>query len=162
MKFSELDLKMRVYETNHDYSVLPQMYMVARIDGRNFTKLTKEVYKFEAPFDVKFRDYMVITTKHLMECGFNIVYGYTESDEISLLFDIKEDAFSRKPRKYNSILAGEASGKFSLLIGGLGVFDCRISELPNSSLVKDYFRWRNEDVHRNSLNSHCYWALREK
>lgn len=43
MKFDELDVRMRVYETAHDQSVLPGVYMVARIDGRNFTRLTKEV-----------------------------------------------------------------------------------------------------------------------
>ena len=26
----------------------------------------------------------------------------------------------------------------------------------------DYFRWRQEDAHRNSLNSHCYWILRKE
>jgi tRNA(His) guanylyltransferase len=160
MKFDELDLKMRVYETAQDRCVLPNMYMVARIDGRGFTKLTKDVYKFKAPFDEVFRDYMVETVKHLMNCGFNIIYGFTQSDEISLLFDYNETAFSRKIRKYNSILAGEASAKFSTLLGGVGAFDCRISELPNKQLVVDYFRWRNEDAHRNALNAHCYWRLR--
>jgi tRNA(His) 5'-end guanylyltransferase len=160
MKFDELDLKMRVYETAQDRCVLPNMYMVARIDGRGFTKLTKDVYKFKAPFDEVFRDYMVETVKHLMNCGFNIIYGFTQSDEISLLFDYDETAFSRKIRKYNSILAGEASAKFSTLLGGVGAFDCRISELPNKQLVVDYFRWRNEDAHRNALNAHCYWRLR--
>lgn len=28
------------------------------------------------------------------------------------------------------------------------------------NLVVDYFRWRNEDAHRNALEAHCYWALR--
>lgn len=161
MKFDELDLKMRVYETSQDRCVLPQMFMVARIDGRSFTKLTKEVHKFKAPFDEIFRDYMVETVKHLMNCGFKIIYGFTQSDEISLLFDYHETAFGRKTRKYNSILAGEASAKFSTLLKSVGAFDCRISELPNSQLVIDYFRWRNEDAHRNSLNAHCYWRLRE-
>lgn len=160
MKFDELDLKMRIYETAHDRCVLPQMFMVARIDGRGFTKLTKETYKFQAPFDEKFRDYMVETVQHLMNCGFKVIYGFTQSDEISLLFDLNETAFSRKIRKYNSILAGEASAKFSTLLGGIAVFDCRISELPNYQLVIDYFRWRNEDAHRNALNAHCYWRLR--
>ena len=27
--------------------------------------------------------------------------------------------------------------------------------------VIDYFRWRNEDAHRNALNAHCYWNLRK-
>jgi tRNA(His) guanylyltransferase len=161
MKFDDLDLKMRVYETAHDRCILPQMYVVARIDGRGFTKLTKEVHKFEAPFDVKFRDLMIATVQHLMNCGFNIIYGYTESDEISLLFHFDENSFGRKTRKLISILAGEASGKFSALLGDVAAFDCRLSEFPNQDLVVDYFRWRNEDAHRNALNAHCYWRLRK-
>ncbi len=161
MKFDDLDLKLRVYETSQDRCVLPEMYIVARIDGRNFTRLTKEVHQFEAPFDEKFRDLMVETVKHLMSCGFNIIYGYTESDEISLLFHPKENTFGRKSRKYISILAGEASAKFSSLLGDVGAFDARLSELPNKKLVEDYFRWRNEDAHRNALNAHCYWRLRQ-
>lgn len=162
MKFNELDAKMRVFETAMDYCVLPGMYMVARIDGRSFTRLTKQRYPFEQPFDVKFRDYMTTTTQHLMCCGFRVIYGYTQSDEISLLFHPDEDAFGRKIRKYNSILAGEASAKFSLLLGDVAVFDCRISQLPNTDRVVDYFRWRNEDAHRNALNAHCYWLLRKE
>ena len=54
MKFDELDDKLRVFETAHDLCVLPGIFMVARIDGRGFTRLTKEVHKFEAPYDVAF------------------------------------------------------------------------------------------------------------
>lgn len=162
MKFDDLDSKMRVFETSQDRCVLPDMYIVARIDGRSFTKLTKETHNFEAPFDERFRDLMVETVKHLMNCGFNVTFGFTESDEISLLFDYNETAFSRKTRKLISILAGEASAKFSTLLGAVGAFDCRLSELPNKQLVEDYFRWRNEDAHRNALNAHCYWRLRKE
>jgi len=96
-----------------------------------------------------------------MDCGFRVVYGYTESDEISLLLHKDESSFGRKTRKIISVLAGEASGKFSLLLGKLACFDARVSELPNIGLIVDYFRWRNEDAHRNALNSHCYWMLRK-
>ncbi len=162
MKFNELDKRMRVYETAHDHNVLPGVYIVARIDGRSFTNLTKDKHSFEAPFDVRFRGLMVETVKHLMQCGFKVLYGYTQSDEISLLFDLKDSAFDRKERKLNSILAGEASAKFSLLLGDLGVFDSRICQLPSRDLVVDYFRWRNEDAHRNALSAHCYWILRKE
>jgi tRNA(His) 5'-end guanylyltransferase len=162
MKFDDLDKKMRVYETLQDRIVPPEIFIVARIDGRNFTRLTKEVHNFEAPFDTRFRDMMTETTTHLMDCGFKVLYGFTESDEISLLFDRDESAFKRKARKFNSILAGEASAKFSLLLGDLACFDCRISELPNAGLVADYFRWRNEDASRNALNAHCYWLQRHQ
>jgi tRNA(His) 5'-end guanylyltransferase len=140
MQFDELDAKMRVYESAHDYSVPPEFYMVARIDGRSFTRLTKETHPFDVPFDVRFRDHMVETVKHLMNCGFRILYGYTESDEISLLFPLDETLFGRKLRKYQSVLAGEASAKFSLLLGDIAAFDCRISLLPNKALVVDYFQ----------------------
>jgi len=162
VKFDDLDAQMRVYETASDYCVLPGIYIVARLDGRNFTTLTKEKAKFEAPFDIRFRDMMIETAKHLMNCGFKVIYAYTESDEISLLFDIDIDLFGRKERKFNSILAGEASAKFSLLLNDIVVFDCRICQLPNKKTAADYFRWRNEDAHRNALSAHCYWMLRKE
>lgn len=162
MKFNELDKKMRIYETAHDHSVMPGVFIVARIDGRCFTTLTKDKHKFEAPYDPKFRDMMSETVKHLMQCGFKVRYGYTQSDEISLLLDLDESTFDRKERKLNSVLAGEASAKFSLLLGDIGAFDCRICQLPSRQLVIDYFRWRNEDAHRNALNAHCYWSLRKE
>lgn len=161
MKFEELDTRLRVFETAHDLCVLPGLLMVARIDGRNFTRLTKVTHQFKSPFDSQFRDYMVSTVEHLMNCGLKIIYGYTQSDEISLLFHREEESFSRKLRKLNSILAGEASAKLSLLLNSIAAFDCRISQLPTLNLVVDYFRWRNEDAHRNALNAHCYWMLRQ-
>src|SRR5436309_6774632 len=96
----------------------------------------------------------------MAECGFNIVYGYTQSDEISLLFALAENSFGRKLRKLISVLSGEASARFSLLLGAVAVFDCRIAQLPSEEYVVDYFRWRSEDAHRNALNAHCYWLLR--
>src|SRR5262245_4706813 len=85
MNFDELDTRMRDFESAHDFCVLPDLCMVARIDGRGFTRVTREVQSFEAPFDVRFRDLMVATSTHLMNCGFRMRYGYTQSDEISLL-----------------------------------------------------------------------------
>jgi tRNA(His) 5'-end guanylyltransferase len=162
MRFDELDERMRIFETAHDLCVLPGIYMVARLDGRNFTRLTKEVHRFEAPFDERFRDLLLGTIEHLMTAsGIRVVYGYTESDEISLLLALDENRFQRKLRKLESILAGEASAKFSLLLGDVAVFDCRISQLPTAEHVVDYFRWRSEDAHRNALNAHCYWILRK-
>ena len=162
MKFEDLDKKMRVYEQSLDQVMLPEIYLVARLDGRGFTRLTKEVCKFEVPFDVRFRNLMENTVRALMDCGFNVVYGYTQSDEISLLFHPEEKSFGRKVRKYNSVLAGVASAAFSLQLGQQAVFDCRVVPLPTVERVQDYFLWRQEDAHRNALNSHCYWMLRKE
>ncbi len=149
MQFDVLDQRMRVFETAHDHCALPGLYLVARLDGRGFTHLTRERQPFTAPFDERFRDLMMAT------------YGYTQSDEISLLFHPDEDGFGRKLRKWLSILAGEASACFALKLGAVACFDCRVSQLPTLENVVDYFRWRGEDAHRNALNAHCYWTLRQ-
>lgn len=160
MDFDRLDRRMRVHETLNDARVLPGMHVVARIDGRSFTRLTREVHRFEAPFDARFRDMMIETVRHLMGSGFRVTLGYTQSDEISLLLAHDEDLFGRKERKLLSVLAGEASARFSVELGAPAAFDCRLCLFPNADLVVDYFRWRSEDAHRNALNGHCYWALR--
>lgn len=162
MKFDDLDAKMRAFETARDPSALPGVFLVARIDGRSFTRLTKEIMRFERPFDERFRDAMIATVEHLMSCDFQALFGYTQSDEISLLFARNENRFGRSIRKWTSILAGEASAAFAVRIARVAAFDCRVIELPTESLVVDYFRWRSEDAHRNALNAWCYWKLREE
>ena len=161
MDFDTLDKQMRKFEQSLDRTMLEGIYVVARLDGHGFTRLTKKEWDLEKPFDIKFHDAMIQTTKHLMDCGFRMIYGYTQSDEISMLFHLKDDTFGRKERKLVSILASEASVAFSMNTGHAAVFDNRLVPLPNADNVIDYFRWRQEDAHRNSLNSHCYWTLRK-
>lgn len=162
MDFDTLDKQMRRFEQSLDRTMLEGIHVVARLDGHGFTRLTKKEWDLEKPFDIRFRDAMIETTKHLMDCGFRIVYGYTQSDEISLLFHLQDDTFGRKERKLISILAAEASVAFSMRTSKSAVFDCRLVPLPTAENVVDYFRWRQEDAHRNSLNSYCYWTLRKE
>ena len=163
MRIDDLDDRMRGFEAALDPCVLPGVCMVDRLDGRNFTRLTKEIHPFETPFDFRFHDYMIQTAEQLMGSGgFEVIYAFTQSDEISLLFGRDENSFGRKLRKLLSVLSGEASARFSLLLGSMAVFDCRIAPLPTEEYVVDYFRWRSEDAHRNALNAHCYWLLRKQ
>lgn len=159
MKFDDFDEKMRKFEQSIDQTIPQDSYMVARLDGRGFTKLTKERLDLKRPFDAKFRDSMIKAIFHLMESDFDISYAYTESDEISLLFNKNTNLFNKKIRKYNSLLAAEASVKFSQLMNATAIFDCRIISLPSLEDVHDYFLWRMEDSHRNSIYAHCYYKL---
>lgn len=162
MTFDEMDRRMRAYETALDLSAPPGLFLVARLDGRSFTRLTKETHAFEAPFDPAFSRHMLAAAKRLMQCGPQVLYAYTQSDEISLLMPRSEQAFGRRLAKLTSVLAGEASAAFSLSLGAPAVFDCRLSLLPATENVIDYFRWRQEDARRNALGAHSYWALREE
>ena len=48
MNFDVLDKTMRIYEQSLDQKILPDLYLAARLDGRNFTRLTKEICAFDA------------------------------------------------------------------------------------------------------------------
>lgn len=159
MKFDEFDKKMRKFEESLDQFIPTDFFMVARLDGKGFTKLTKTEMELEKPFDIRFRDAIINTIKYLMNGQFQIIYAYNESDEISLLFQHHTDKFKRKVRKYNSILAAETSVHFSRQIGNKAIFDCRIIPLPNLDAVQDYFAWRQADSNRNAILAHCYYKL---
>ena len=162
MNYDVLDVKNHICEHSLDQVLPPELYLVARLDGNRFNRLTKEVCTFDAPFDTRFRDMMVETVKALMSYDFRVIYGFTESDEISLLFHLDEDTFGREVRKYNSLLAGVASASFSAQLGKQAIFFCRMLPLPTIERVQDYFLWRQEDAYRNSLNVHFYRMLRKQ
>lgn len=173
MKFDELDTKMREFEGLGDDELPTDVHVVARLDGRGFTTLTKQQLELERPFDPRLRDAMVATARHMMQCGFAVVYAFTQSDELSLWFEPRERCFGRKPRKWFSVLAGEASARLTLAIAELprsdasqppltAALDCRLILLPGVDEVVDYFRWRQQDALRNAMIGHVYWQLRAR
>ena len=46
MNFDELDEKLRRFEQSLDQVIWQELYLVARVDGRGFTRLTKETCQF--------------------------------------------------------------------------------------------------------------------
>lgn len=158
MNPDDFESRMRALEYFHDLRVLPGAWPVLRLDGRGFSRLTEA--KFEKPFDLRFHELMCETTEVLvMELG--AVYGYTESDEISLLLPLSSDVFDRSVEKLVSIAASIAGGTFSLALGTAAQFDCRVWIGARNALVVDYFRWRQADAARCALNGWAYWSLRK-
>jgi len=162
MKFEELETRLRSFETLGEEKLTFEGPLIARLDGRGFTRLTKTSLDLEKPFDNRFHEAIKQTVAHLCDCGFSVRFAFSHSDEISLLFERHERGFDGKVRKWLSVLAGEGSAAFSLHLGHIGAFDCRLIELPDEETVVDYFRWRQTDALRNALNAHCYWILRAK
>lgn len=151
---------MREFETASETTIPTTLWCVVRLDGRGFTALTKTGDEFEKPFDIRFRNYMVETSKRLMECGFDMPMVFTQSDEISVVISPNCSAFGRRAQKTTTVLAGEASAIFTSSAGRIGVFDARLLALPSKSAVIDYLIWRQEDAGRNALSAQAYWALR--
>jgi tRNA(His) guanylyltransferase len=149
----------RAGEYFHALTVLPSAWTVIRLDGRAFSSFTQQ--HFEKPFDARFSDLMVTTaTAVLTELGGR--YAYTESDEISLLFDPELETFGRSVEKLVSVSAGIASAAFTHAAGVPAHFDSRLWIGVGVDQVVDYFSWRQADAARCALNGWCYWTLRQQ
>lgn len=158
MRANVLDGRMRALEWFHGLRFPEGAWVVLRLDGRGFSRLTEA--RFEKPFDPAFHGHMVeAATAALVELGGT--FAYTQSDEISVLLPRHWSLFNRELEKTISVAAGLVSGVFSLACGVPAAFDARACLAPLDEQVVDYFRWRQADAARNALNGWCYWTLRK-
>lgn len=158
MQPDEFESKMRSLEMFHSLRFLPGAWVILRLDGRGFSRLTES--RFEKPFDPQFHAYMVQTAQAVL-AELQGIYAYTESDEISVLFPRDWALFDRELEKAVSLSAGLSSATFSLACATPAHFDSRAWLGAEDAQVIDYFRWRQADAARCALNGWCYWTLRK-
>lgn len=159
MNTNELADRMRQGEVFHSLRMLPGAWVVLRVDGRGFSRLTEE--RYGKPFDARFHEVMVRTARAMLE-EFQGLYAYTQSDEISVLFRPEWSLFDREVEKLVSLSAGLASATFTHAVGAPVMFDGRVWLGVDAEAVVDYFRWRQADATRCALNGWCYWTLRKE
>lgn len=157
--FDELCSLMKAFEPFSKTELLPETYLVVRVDGSNFHQFTEKM-NYKKPFDEIFSKMMRDTIKELM-AKYPIVYAYTQSDEASFLFD-KTDFFKHRVEKIDTIISSEFASRFGIKAGAPVAFDGRVISIPSPELVIKYFIWRMEDANRNSLNQWLYWTLRHE
>ncbi len=140
---------------------LPMLPVYARIDGRNFSALTRGM---DRPYDIAMSGAMIRTTERLVE-ETHARIGYTQSDEISLVW-LAEEAkssifFDHKISKMTSILAAYATAAFILALQEgrhaaaakkMPHFDCRVFQLPNRTEAANVFLWRELDATKNAVS----------
>ena len=153
-------------EKLNEKSYFQSGYLVVRLDGKRFSKFTKSLKK---PFDEKLSYCMVETTKYLMET-YQAIIGYTQSDEITLIF--KSDLlmnggkldtslpFSGREQKICSIFAAGCTVKFNMLISEnlpeklseMPIFDCRAFPVSTKELAILCVGYRQIDALKNSIS----------
>ena len=89
--------------------MMPDIPVVARLDGRAFHTFTRGMRR---PFDIEMQRVMYLTAAALVE-EFHPAVGYTQSDEITLVWD-KPVLFDGRYQKLTSVLAGYASATFAI------------------------------------------------
>lgn len=157
--FYENEEYFRKIEDDLTFSLPEGNYFIIRIDGRNFSKLTRKFY--EKPHDDYFKKIMIETTKFTMEnCGIPILFAYTQSDEISFIINKDARAYALKMRKWLSIVPSIASAFFTFKTGHIVSFDARVLIVSKEEII-DYVSWRSEDSYRNCINNYAFYALYE-
>ena len=173
MKEMNLGDRMKMYENFNKQFMMPNQYVLMRLDGKNFSKFTKKY--FEKPFDGEFSWIMQNVMEYLVDNISGAVCGYTQSDEITLLLTDKkskgmEGWFNYRVDKLCSIAASKASAYFTTEFqlkyvpesfkvkhpdvdtsNAYPIFDCRVWQVPNDAEVKNVFLWRQRDCIRNSI-----------
>ena len=160
MDKSSLGDRMKWYEKRYSHQVMPMIPVLARVDGRSFSRFTRNLAR---PYDERLIQLMVGTTKFLVE-ETNACCGYTQSDEISLVW-LTEDPnaelfFGGKLSKMISVVGSLATAWFNHNLadclpekaGQLPVFDNRVWEVPVMYEAANYFVWREQDATRNSVS----------
>ena len=159
MKIESLSDRMKIYEKDRETRFYPKLPIIARLDGKAFHSFTKGL---DRPYDEGLTNLMVDTCLFLAkETG--ALIGYTQSDEISLVYDT--DSFDSqifmdgKKSKMISILASYITYYFNKNIDRhipskkdiMALFDCRVFNIPSKEEACNYLIWREQDATRNSI-----------
>lgn len=170
MKKEKIEDRMLYYRGLTDYKLLSNEYVIIMLDGRSFSHFCKQ---FKKPFDEHFISVMNEVTKYLCEEVEGCRFGYTQSDEISLLltdFGNSESWFGYRLSKLLSITASLASAKFNQLMIArlsdacssieefkekivnlkLASFDSKAWNVPTQNDVFTWFLFRQTDCVKNS------------
>lgn len=158
------------YEQVPKYRLTRRTPVIIRIDGKAFHTFTRG---FDRPFDEVLGNAMRKTMEYLCENIQGCIFGYTQSDEISLvLSDYKklnsEAWFGYEIQKMCSIAASmatmafnkffydsipvdsEYAGKYYMALEKGAMFDARVFNIPKEEVVNCIY-WRQLDAARNSV-----------
>lgn len=161
MKKDSLGDRMKGYEAQYSsQQLLPLIPIVARMDGKAFHTFTAGLKR---PYDERLSRLMVATTKYLVQ-ETNAKIGYTQSDEISLVWyneEIDSDSFfDAKLLKMTSVLASMTTAFFNRNLkehlpekaDRVPLFDARVYNVPTDWEATNYLIWREMDATRNSIS----------
>lgn len=157
--------RMKLYEgLESRRRFMPRLPILARLDGRCFSSFTKGLAR---PYDERLSRLMVDTTRHLVEESSGATLGYTQSDEITLVFippSRGEVFFDGRVQKLTSTLAAMASVYFNRHLpfkqDHLPTFDCRTWQVPDLAEAANCLLWRERDATKNSITmaARCYYS----
>ncbi|KAH8244274.1 hypothetical protein KR026_005232 [Drosophila bipectinata] len=149
-----------------DDSILPNVWIVIRIDGKKFHKFSK-THDFDKPNDENALNVMNAAATAVMQEFRDIVLAYGQSDEYSFVFRKETTAFKRRSAKLLTYVTSLFSSSYvmqwprwkSAPLAYAPCFDGRVVLYPSDENLRDYLSWRQADVHVNNLYNTAFWKL---
>ena len=161
-------------------SLLPNTFIVVRVDGRAFTDFC-DAHKFKKPNDMRQIHLMNHAAKEVMASFTDITIAFGQSDECSFVFRKGTNVFNRREDKilscvlslftssyalnfvdyFSDLMIPQEDGTLKQVTRPLRTpsFDGRIVLYPSLDDVKAYLSWRQVDTHINNLYNTTFWAL---
>lgn len=161
--FNSIGDEQKKYESNKLDYFMPYIPIIARLDGKAFHKFTKGLNR---PLDSNLMECIKQTTVELCKY-FQADFGYTQSDEITLIWlnpTPTKLMFNGKSEKYTSLLASVCTAHFNRLVqqylpqkaSTMAFFDARVFQVPNIQKAFENICWRQLDCIKNSISSYAY------
>lgn len=158
-----------VKEFETDDRLLPNCWIVVRIDGKGFHKFSNK-HNFAKPNDIRALNLMNRAAVAVMKEFKEIVVSYGESDEYSFVIRKDTEMYNRRASKFNSYINSLFSASYVFFwkdyfkddLKQIPSFDSRIILYPTDENLKDYLCWRQVDCHINNLYNTTFWALIQK
>lgn len=160
-KKHNLSERMKRYEGQTDITLIPNLPIIIRLDGKAFHTWTRGAVR---PYDERIQTLFDETTKYLVGLS-GAVIGYTQSDEITLILHNcgnyeSQLYFDGRHSKLVSVLASAATAKFNSLVPSVypekterpALFDCRAWNVPSEDEAVNCLIWRELDATRNSIS----------
>jgi len=150
-----------------DDTLLPNCWIVVRIDGKGFTRFS-ELHKFEKPNDKRALDLMDACAKEVLNEFPDVRIAFGESDEYSFVLHKSAKLYGRRSSKIVSILVSCFSANYvrqwsnffgDQPLSSTPMFDGRAILYPDVKTLRDYLTWRQVDTHINNQYNTCFWAL---
>ncbi|ODM18756.1 tRNA(His) guanylyltransferase [Aspergillus cristatus] len=149
--------------------LLPNTWIVVRIDGRGFHKLSDR-YGFVKPNDRRALDLMNAAAVEVMKELPDLCVAYGVSDEYSFVFHPSCQLFERRNGKLVTTIVSTFTAHYIYLWNTyfpdtplqppyLPSFDGRAVIYPTTGILRDYMSWRQVDCHINNLYNTTFWAM---
>ncbi|KAK9811954.1 hypothetical protein WJX73_002862 [Symbiochloris irregularis] len=150
-----------------DDAVLPECWIVVRLDGKGFTKFTA-AHGLAKPSDERALSLMDRAAQEVMHEFRDIRIAFGESDEYSFVFHKHTALYGRRASKLLSLVVSLFTAAYVRFwphclpdteLQQTPCFDARAVCYPNNKTLRDYLAWRQADTHINTQYNTCYWAL---